>query len=87
MVVYGESSIATPVKLGVPQGTLLGPIMFLIYKNDINENIRSPVRLFAGDCVIYKPITTLQDAEHLQEFYKYYLNGPSYGKMPTNVLY
>ena len=41
--------------------------MFLIYINDINENIRSLVRLFADDCVIYKPITTLRDAEHLQE--------------------
>ena len=67
MVVDGESSNATPVKLGVPQGTALGPLMFLVYVNDINENIRSPVRLFADDCVIYKPITTLQDAENLQE--------------------
>ena len=41
--------------------------MFLIYINDINENIRSLVRLFADDCVIYKSITTLKDAEHLQE--------------------
>ena len=41
--------------------------MFLVYINDINENIRSPVQLFADDCVIYKLITTLQDAKHLQE--------------------
>jgi len=67
VVVDGESSNAIPIKSGVPQGTVLGPLMFLVYINDINENNRSPVRLFADDCVIYKPITTLQDAKHLQE--------------------
>ena len=41
--------------------------MFLVYINDINENITSSVRLFADDCVICKPIITPQDAEQLQE--------------------
>ena len=67
VMVDGESSSATPVKSGVPQGTVLGPLMFLVYINDINENITSSVRLFADDCVIYKSITTLEDAKQLQE--------------------
>ena len=66
-MVDGESSSATPVKSGVPQGTVLGPLMFLVYINDINENITSSVRLFADDCVIYKSITSLEDVEQLQE--------------------
>ena len=41
--------------------------MFLVYINDVNENIRSLAWLFSDNCVIYKPITTLQDAEPLQE--------------------
>ena len=65
VIVDGEASKATPVKSGVPQGTVLGPLMFLVYINDINENITSSVRLFANDCVIYKPITTPQDTEQL----------------------
>ena len=40
-----------PIKSGVPKGTLLGPLMFLLYINDIDENISSTVRLFADDCV------------------------------------
>ena len=66
-MVDGESSSATSVKSGVPQDTVLGPLMFLVYINDINENITSSVRLFADDCVIYKSITSLEDAEQLQE--------------------
>ena len=66
MVDSGSSS-ATLVKSRVPQGTVLGPLMFLVYINDINENITSLVQLFAYDCIIYKPITTLQDAKQLQE--------------------
>ena len=63
----GESSDATPVKSGVPQGTVLGPLMFLVYINDINENITSLIRLFADDYVIYKTVTLMQEAEQLQD--------------------
>jgi len=41
--------------------------MFLVYINDINENITSSVRLFANDCIIYKTIISPQDSEQLQE--------------------
>ena len=39
--------------------------MFLIYINDITENISSPLRLFAGDCILYRAIAE-EDAIHLQ---------------------
>ena len=48
---------------GVPQGLVL----FLIFKNDLPDNIRSSVRLFEDDCVLYRNIHSLQDCLTLQE--------------------
>ena len=46
-------SDTTDVTSGVPQGSVLGPILFLLYVNDINENVQSSIRLFADDSIIY----------------------------------
>jgi len=43
-------------KSGVPGGSVLGPLLFLIYINDITNNIQSDNRLFADDCIMYRPI-------------------------------
>ena len=55
------------VESGVPQGTVLGPLLFLIYINDLPDNLHSTVRLFADDCVLYKNIKSSQDAHALQK--------------------
>ena len=52
VVIDGETSEPAEVTCGVSQETVLGPTLFLIYINDIAENINSNIRLFADDCVV-----------------------------------
>ena len=68
VVVDGKHSSFIKVESGVPQGTVLGPLLFLVYINDLPNNITqgSTVRLFADDCILYREIRTMQDQLILQ---------------------
>ena len=67
VLVNGVSSSAIPVRSGVSQGTVLGPLMFLLYINDIGENIKAQIGLFADDAVLYGVIKDCYDAKSLQQ--------------------
>ena len=69
VTIDGEMSHPIPVTSGVPQGTVLGPLMFLLYINDIGEMIDSNtrVKLFADDCLLFRPIREPKDQTQLQE--------------------
>ena len=66
IVVNGCSSDWSPVSSGVPQGSILGPLLFLLYVNDIGAHLRSQIRLFADDCTIFREIAGREDCEVLQ---------------------
>ena len=66
VLVDGEESEEKPVDSGVPQGTVLGPILFLCHINDLPKAVKSQVRLFADDCLLYRPINSQQDHQTLQ---------------------
>jgi len=56
------------VTSGVPQGIILGPVLFLIFINDLPTNIKnSVVFLFADDCILYKSIQTHNNCARLQD--------------------
>ena len=67
VVLDGATSFPTHVTSGVPQGTVLGPLLFLLYINDITDEITSEVRLFADDCIMYRQVKNTQDSVDLQK--------------------
>jgi hypothetical protein len=66
VILDGESSVSEKVKSGVPQGTVLGPLLFLLYVNNIADDVGSLTRLFADDCLLYRKINNSEDAAALQ---------------------
>ena len=62
------TSTNVPLISGVPQGTVLGPVLFLLFINDLQENVKnSMARLFADDCILYKTIHSFDDCRNLQD--------------------
>ena len=56
-----DAQASDPVLSGVPKGSVLGQVLFLIFIIDLPENIRSSVRLFADDCVMYRNMKSPND--------------------------
>ena len=67
VLVNGEQSDVTQVTSGVPQGTVLAPLLFLCFINDLTKNILSTVRLYADDVILYTPINSKEDCYQLQK--------------------
>ena len=66
VVLNGAMSGWAHVMSGVPQGSVLGPILFNIYINDIDCNISSNILKFADDTKLYRKIAAVEDVEIIQ---------------------
>ena len=67
VVVNGEKSTSANVLSGIPQGTVLGPLLFVVYINDLLDNIKSDGFLFADDAKVFRKVATKEDALILQK--------------------
>ena len=67
IVVDGCQSREAAVTSGVPQGTVLGPLFFIVYINDIQRHISSKLRIFADDSLLYRQITKPGDEDILKK--------------------
>ena len=66
VVLDGHQSEWADVASGVPQGSVLGPLLFLIYVNDLPENVHCDVKLFADDTKMYSCVSSAIEASLLQ---------------------
>ena len=67
VVLNGQFSEWTDLSSGVPQGSILGPLLFIMYVNDLVDQVNSFCKLFADDAKLYKDLQNLKDFETIQD--------------------
>ena len=66
VVVNGHYSEWLPMLSGVPQGSILGPLLFILYINDLHSLVTSSLKIYADDVALYAAVSSYQDCVNLQ---------------------
>ena len=85
VVLNGCKSGWQKVLSGVPQGSILGPLLFTIYVNDLPQSISSSVFMFADNTRLIHPIHTTNDHNHLQSDLNYLLQWCAKWQLNFNI--
>ena len=81
VAVRKDRSAEAEVTSGVPQGSVLGPLLFIIYINDLPENVESNAQMFADDTKVFTHINSQDDVKRLdcRQTWTSYLSGRRHG--------
>ena len=80
----GELSDWTDVTNGIPQGSVLGPILFVIFINDMPNVVKNCCKLFADDAKLYRPVISEADTQSLQSDIDNLMEWSSTWQLPFN---
>ena len=84
VILDGQESSFSIVSYGVPQGTVLAPLLFLCYINDLPDHVTSKVRLYADNVLVYTTINSDCDSRNLQNDINKLLKWPMDWQMEFN---
>ena len=85
VILNGRFSTWKNVSAGVPQGSILGPLLFLIYINDLTEGLSTNAKLFADDTSLFSVIHDIQtSANNLNKDFERISNWAMQWKMSFN---
>ena len=85
VVIGDKMSSWKPVTSGIPQGSVLGPILFTIFINDMPEAVDSLMKLFADDANIFKAIESIGDVTLIQDDLNKLLGWSNIWQLPLNI--
>ena len=84
VILEGAASNWSPTTSGVPQGSVLGPTLFIAAVYSLPHVIKSSVMIYADDTKVYRPISSLQDTEQLQQDLNSILSWSEKWQLPFN---